>query len=627
VSPLDHYPEPFSPTGSMASEGVLNQLGRPRMGPLEVLIREAVQNCWDAKADDSEQVRVGIHLMELDESQRASLSDQFFYHGPPTEGGGEGLREGRRLLLISDRGTTGLGGGLRADRVDGDEPKDFVDFVRNVGQPPDKDRGGGTYGYGKVALYLASRHRTLIIHSRCSYKGRDQARLIAARLGQQYAHAGQRFTGRHWWGRLKDDDAIDPVLDAEAGDLAETIGLPAFEGSERGSTIAILEPDFGQVDDQRAMELIGQAVAWNFWPKMVALEDSDPPMDFQLTALGTPVSVPDPSSHPLLRGFCDAYRRLKAVARSGTHVSEPGAKTQDIACGRPIKDLGILSLAKLPLLGSPGDPETPEDEPSEHPAPGIEGDAIHHTALLRSPELVVRYVAGPESPTPGIGYAGVFLAHDHMDRIYAQSEPPTHDDWVPDGVSDPHHRTFVRVTIRRLDDAMRKFAGIVPAAPTTSEGTSLGALAERLSGLLPGVAGPGARVPETEAGPGRPGPTAPGRARPQVTLDGGPVLEMIDGKAAVTVTGKVRVPEAAGPVVVRAKPYVVLESGAPEREAPAGAETPQVLGWRDKEGSPLGDGADHIRLEGEGEHIFLVSATVPLDTHVGIEVTGSSEQG
>ena len=42
--PLQRFSEQYSATGGLAAEGILNQLGRPNIEPLEVLVREAVQN-------------------------------------------------------------------------------------------------------------------------------------------------------------------------------------------------------------------------------------------------------------------------------------------------------------------------------------------------------------------------------------------------------------------------------------------------------------------------------------------------------------------------------------------------------------------------------------------------------
>ena len=54
------YSEPYQPTGGLAAEGVINQLGRPDIEPLEVLVREAVQNCWDARRDTELSIRIEI---------------------------------------------------------------------------------------------------------------------------------------------------------------------------------------------------------------------------------------------------------------------------------------------------------------------------------------------------------------------------------------------------------------------------------------------------------------------------------------------------------------------------------------------------------------------------------------
>ena len=42
------------PMGGMSSRGYLNSLGRPSLDPLIVMIRESVQNSWDAKKSKSD---------------------------------------------------------------------------------------------------------------------------------------------------------------------------------------------------------------------------------------------------------------------------------------------------------------------------------------------------------------------------------------------------------------------------------------------------------------------------------------------------------------------------------------------------------------------------------------------
>ena len=75
MTPLDLQSERVSATGNLASEGVLNQLGRPRLDPLTVLVREAVQNSWDARSTDSTQLLFGLSSRTLSGPQVRLLRD------------------------------------------------------------------------------------------------------------------------------------------------------------------------------------------------------------------------------------------------------------------------------------------------------------------------------------------------------------------------------------------------------------------------------------------------------------------------------------------------------------------------------------------------------------------------
>lgn len=623
MNPLDHYPEPFNATGSVPSEGVLNQLGRPRMGPVEVLVREAVQNCWDAKRADSDQVTVEISLVEFGARQRRNMAHKVFADLPPDEDAPE-LRQVERALLIRDRGTWGLGGVLRADEEGEAEPRDFVDYLRNIGQAPDTQFGGGTYGYGKAAFFLTSRLRTILVHTHCLHRGRPEARLMGARLGEQYSANGRLYTGRHWWGRLAGDGIIDPVLDQAADELAAGIGLPAFDVGERGTTIAILEPDFGSCSDLEAMEVVGKAIVWHFWPKMVAAEGARAPMIFRVSCPQREIELPDLESHPVLGAFREALLTLKTLGEGDDDIEEPDLRTRKMFCWKPKQYLGRLALKKFPLLAP-----TSEDASSNNEGeaacerPGLPPGRVHHAALLRVPELVVTYQPGPEPPTPRVSYAGVFLADVEMDRIYARSEPPTHDDWVPDGLEDPHHRTFIRMTTKRIGEAMDEFSGSARLDTDLAGGSSLGGLSEQLSGLLPGVEGPGARV--QPSGPSAPGGDGPKTRRPRVRLEGDPVLESFDGRPVMTVSITVSVPEESGSAAISAHPFVVVDTGTREKDAPSGAERPRVIRWTGADGSNVAGATDRLTGIRPGEALYRVSTTIPDDAQVALDITVSSE--
>ena len=209
------YSEPYQATGGLAAEGVINQLGRPDIEPLEVLVREAVQNCWDARRETSPAIRVEIGRIAArrhDRETRLGTSPP----RPASEPAARcGASAGAHILYFADFGTGGLAGPTRADRVEEDDVRDFVDFVRNIGQPPDKDFGGGSFGYGKAAFYIASKARTIVVDTLCETRDGPERRLIGAALGANYTEDGQTYTGRHWWGAM-----VDGVPEALTGDQA-----------------------------------------------------------------------------------------------------------------------------------------------------------------------------------------------------------------------------------------------------------------------------------------------------------------------------------------------------------------------------------------------------------------------
>ncbi|MGI8774076.1 MAG: hypothetical protein ACR2KQ_03510 [Actinomycetota bacterium] len=617
---LDHYPEPVSPTGNIASEGIRNSLGRPDLDRLELLVRESVQNTWDARVGD-QTVRVEIAAQECEGEQFQYLkSGVLAVHVGFDEAERVTKSDRTRFLLISDRGTSGLGGPLRADRASGDEPHDFVDFLRDIGQPPDKEFGGGTFGYGKTALYLTSRIYTIIVYSRCRHGSRTQSRFMVAALGQSFRRDEKKFTGRHWWGRVASDGFVDPLLDEEADEVARRLGLPEFMDGELGTTIAIVDPVFGQRSAREAMNFVVHALLWNFWPKMIAKSDGRAAMQFEVSVDGESIAVPSPETIAPFRGFVEAYGDLSVD-------SEPDAFgwTGDVECFKPQHHLGRLSLRKFPRQA-----RTLPDLSS------IEEDAVvparcHHVALLREPELVVKYVKGPQLHSEHLEYGGVYRADRKMDRVYAKSEPPSHDDWVNKALEDWSEKRYVGATFRRIEEQLQTFAG--PGNPgggsDNGDRVPLGRLGEHLSALLPALPGPGARTPGpngTGTSSGKSG-TRSSSPRARVSIVPPGRLMEVEGQAVLEVEFKLRHASGSAGTTVKANPAAVLDSGEREREPPEGSPTPQVLEW-------LVGRLSHGRKpeiyvandNGEQTISGTVRISVPADTSVGLELTATAEE-
>ena len=502
-NPLSLDSERIAPTGSVIAPGVVRVLGQPDMDTLAVLVRDAIQNSWDARIKPEGGVSFSVDGWELNSSQRDFLANQIFSQCPdhsvlPLRGI---LESPKRLevLCFSDRGTVGLGGPTRADVLaDGEGHFDFVDFLRNVGQPPDRELAGGTYGYGKAAFYRASKAHTICAYTKCQYKGRHESRFIAASLGQPYQDSNHRYTGRHWWGRLQGGIA-EPALHDEADSLAAGLGLNTFGPEETGTSILVLQPAFssdtdskGRQQNREGRRTSEQAVAFMveqillfFWPKMLRLGSALPQMRFTTSWNRKSIRVPDPENYPPLKGFVEAMRRLKQ-----TEIDSSASfrhSVQDVRSQRPSQLLGRLTLQQY-MIERFESFDTGETESAF-------ANLTHHTALMRQPELIVKYLAGPPFPANMWGYAGVFITDKKVDAVFAEAEPPTHDDWISRNLQDGWHRRYVNVALREIETAMAQFAAPPPIDAKPSKLKTIVAFANGLGqSLLPTEEGPSAAV-------------------------------------------------------------------------------------------------------------------------------------
>jgi hypothetical protein len=333
------------------------------------------------------------------------------------------------------------------------------------------------------------------------------------------------------------------------------------------------------------------------------------------------VPVPVPERTRGLRTFVAAYRRL-----------ESGDEVHTLMCGNPKKQLGRLALERQLI--------PPYEPPAAAQDLGIT-TAPHHVCLMRAPELVVKYHAGPEPISANLAYAGVFRALDDMDRTYAAAEPPTHDDWVFAQL-EGHERTFVRTTFVRIKERLAEFAR--PAeVKTPGVQAPLGAASNFLGSLVAAAGGSGAassKSPVTApngpggatrsdtgtrgAGPHGDGlrePNAgsspsPGRGRASIRLDGEPYFEE-------TGTGLLLIQEAVvvgnGRLLARGSAGITVADGSREQDPPEGSGEPAVVGWRIDSDEPRGE---IVTIENAvaGQRLALVVRPVP-DTITQVEVT------
>jgi hypothetical protein len=493
-------------------------------------------------------------------------------------------------------------------------PLDFVDLLRNVGEPPDPSKAtGGTYGFGKAALYLASAARTLLVYTRCQHAGKLESRFIATAIGGRYSlesgtFAG-KYTGRHWWGRL-DGGIAEPILDDEADDLATELGLPAFRHNETGTTIGIIDPIDEPAFDEDSVRSIQEAILWFFWPKMLASDGEAAPITFSGSFDEADLPVPAPADLPPLSAFVDAYHAVKDFSGE---VSDPGRRVTAIK--RRSERVGVLAIHRVPIRTRQPFPGSGGRKPY---SPKPVGSPARHVALMRAPELIVKYEAGTPLPSDDVEYVGVFIADPKADKAFAASEPPAHDLWEPAMVPTPEHRSVVKVSLDKISVEMRAMAEPVRPGPESGREVALGAISDELAVLIPATEGTGGG-PERTLGSG-----GPKRLNVRIRSTGAPVFRVVDGRDALVTSFEVLHRPGSAGSRVWASAGVMLDDGSMESalDTPANADVPELIGWVDPEGTLLRQ--EEIMLSADRAGAWQVVTTVVGDASIGLVVEGEA---
>lgn len=542
--------EPMPPGGGRI-EGA--SVLRSHLGLASLLVRESVQNAWDARDDHrgDRPVRFAIEGWDLDDTQADHLrsvlpvDDLAGFARKSVDEETAGVvhpkaflqRDTLQILVVSDRNTVGLCGPtrsgeqwlnpLRRGRILTRPQQRFANFVRNSGRATaDIGHGdGGAFGIGKLALWMASRCGTILVHTRTTDRdGKPVERFIGILHGEHFYQDGAEYTGRHFVGRLVADGLVEPLEGVDAANAISGLPIPPYvdDGSQvDGTTIVVVAPrlTFGWPTE---MTLIRDAVRWQVWPKLVPGARSGidiPDMEISLGWNNNPVQLDDPLHDPELRPYARALLDCVRQRRSGDdeldHVPQ---------CRSPKVDLGELkfreagpadgnafhrTLTEAEVLEAEGNnSEVDLAVPFDHPWGQI-------ALIRREPLLLVRYepIGGPDATATMIG---VFLsaADPVVEAALTQAEPPAHDDWIHQNVPKDHpadhRRTLAKLTVKQIETARNRirkhYDDVISAEHRSGEDT----VSSRVSGRLLGGIGGGPRPskPRNGGGVSGPGPRA-----------------------------------------------------------------------------------------------------------------------
>lgn len=593
---LSLYSEPYGSTGNIG-ENFLRLLGTPSTDPLQTVIREAVQNIADA-AKLGQGPSILIRLRRLNQDEYACMRDNVLHTIPDEPSSRQKFseflaRDEQIVLEICDFGTTGLGGPTRADRIPlGTRRTDFINFLRNIGTPRDTDHGGGTYGFGKASLYAVSQCRTILVDTLVANGDAGERRLIGCHIGSRHEVAEdgykKQFTGRHWWGVADPADNIaDPALGSDAQGLAEALGFPSRDAGQSGTSIMMLDFNPEGEDLMTVGHRIVEGLLYSFWPRMMKDAPARIRFSCRVEVDGEELDIPDPEEFPPLHLFCRAMRKAR---------DHEGDGVERIFSERPARDLGWLAIERG--LRSERRPIVGEDS--------LFRQTSRHIALMRPVQLVVKYLEGTALPDERLEWAGVFLAsdEDEVERAFALSEPPAHDDWIPGNLEKGHAKTFVRVALRKLD-ARATEIGMPASSGSSQEGEAppLARVSGMLGAALEGVNGEGAGRPRrgNGGGGGTPRPARARASRPVFVR-----LEQRDGaKVAIFSTSVQQDADGRGEKLLAAA--AVALDGAATRQLDQSIESPEIVEIRAADGSNSETG-DLLTIDGaSGEYEIIVS--------------------
>ena len=208
-------------------------------------------------------------------------------------------------------------------------------------------------------------------------------------------------------------------------------------------------------------------------------------------------------------------------------------------------------------------------------------ERLHHVALLRPAELVVRYMEGSINEGDQRQWAGVFITdigkNAEVEKAFAMSEPPAHDDWQPKAAQSlsPHQRTYVNVALNRIRERIRSLSGNDIRQGRLEGGesrNSLAALAGDIGRSLIG-AGPGG------ADGSRPSRGGGGGGRRASLRLGSPASEgtsLQNGQPVARFRIRLNGPTDCAPSVYFT-PWVQMDEGSKDPVAPNG-KAPQLIG-------------------------------------------------
>jgi hypothetical protein len=432
-------------------------LGSPsNVDDLSLFVREVAQNTWDARLDKTGNrgATLDFRVGTFSDSNSKAMAAGVLNADPDTHDLRNTLEEATRpgspYVIVRDCDTVGLAGATEADEQSTD--RNFISFVRNIGQDTHEANSGGSFGFGKSVFFRYSDCGTIVTYSRTSD---ENGRPISRMIGMSLHKTNPCHTGRHWWGVPPPEGKTgfnQPLSGDDADILAEKIGFPPYEKNQTGTAIMLISPSFpkhagicladlSSPDNRELLAggIVDSLLLW-YWPRMMGSGARDGHLKCTVNCDGRKIAIPEPSKKQPLNLFTIAFREIQESIANPKHSPDPQVTVKYIKKGAS-EGYGYLAVFKSPKVERTD--WTTQTVTPHHPFGGAlwsqngNSAACRSVALIRSAGQVVRYLDTVPSPLPSNEYGAVFYLHatgtdaeGTLKEIKA-SEPASHDDWSP----------------------------------------------------------------------------------------------------------------------------------------------------------------------------------------------------
>lgn len=492
----------------------LKALSDTHLPNADLVIRESLQNSFDAKAKDQIPVNFSMKGFFLTEDNKRFIASILPVTNSPVAKSlvSKIQSHDTYCLQIRDSNSVGLNGpyqeydDITNRQIEASE-YNYRDFVWSMGGSKDQTKGG-SFGVGKTSLFLVSKVKTVCIYSRTIYNGKPQSRFI---IKSFYPYSFDSTQVKQYWfscerigGCPYNNNVPLPFLDEDADYLAKNFGMDVFPGNETGTCSLILDVDFNSAEEDKTepetffvKEFPKKINHW-FWTKLSPDIPKNKQIDIHLYNGDVELELEDSSdpSSPFfpfnrcLELWRNNYSRISFLSEKEKVAYTKGSNFIPVALAKPKVMLGAVTYVKV---------DATKDLIEEF----FPGDSNLCLARMRDVEFCLNY---QNFTYPKIESGKVVFALFHtdpkswdggekdqkpgaVDAAFRKSENKTHEEWIEQSV-ELRDRTYVRIGNSRTISVLESMFGQKNEMVTTQEVS--GALSMSLGRFLPYGVGFGA---------------------------------------------------------------------------------------------------------------------------------------